>query len=59
MNNVEKLQKAGILPKPHKLTPQDQKVIDSLSHAEINTWITIKEKLDAGSVQDLPTKFFI
>jgi hypothetical protein len=59
LTNVKKLQKAGILAKPHELTPEDEEVIQSLTPAEINAWVRIKEKLDDASVQRQPAKFFI
>jgi hypothetical protein len=57
--NVQKLQKAGILPTPHALTTTDEKVIDSLSPDEVKAWVNIKEKLDKAGVKDQPAKFFI
>jgi hypothetical protein len=59
MTNVQKLQKAGVLPTPHKLTPQDEKVVEALSLTEVNAWVAIKEKLDKGSVHEQHAKFFI
>jgi hypothetical protein len=45
MSNLEKLQAAGLVPKPHKLTPDDVKTIDSLTSDEVEGLIKIKRKL--------------
>ena len=57
--NLERLQKAGILATPHTLTPEDKEVIESLSPAEIDAWVNVKEKLDKAGVREQPAKFFI
>jgi hypothetical protein len=57
--NLEKLQKAGILATPHALTRADKEVIASLSPAEIDAWVNIKEKLDKAGVRQQPANFFI
>lgn len=59
ITNVERLRKGGILAEPHKLTPEDKKVIESLSSTEINAWLSINEKLSYASVQERHAKFFI
>lgn len=58
-NNLEKLQKAGILATPQALTREDQEVIESLTPEEINAWVSIKEKLDKAGVQQQQAKLFI
>jgi len=57
--NLERLQKAGILDTPHALTREDKEVIESLSPAEIDAWVNVKEKLDKAGVLEQPAKFFI
>jgi hypothetical protein len=53
------LREAGILADPDQLTPEDKKVIESLSSAEIYCWVQIKETLDKNSVREQNAKFFI
>ena len=57
--NLAKLQKAGILITPDALTPEDEKVIQSLSPAEIDAWVRIKEKMDKAGFPQQSAKFFI
>jgi predicted transcriptional regulator len=57
--NLEKLQKAGILATPHALTRAEKEVIASLSPAEIDVWVNIKEKLDNAGLRQKPVNFFI
>jgi hypothetical protein len=57
--NVQRLQEAGIIPASHKLTPDDIKVVESLSLDEIAVMVSVKIKLDKGGVQGQAGKFFI
>ena len=57
ITNVKKLQEAGILDTPHKLSPEDEKVIESLSLTEVKVWVNMKKKL--VPVRDPEAKFFI
>jgi hypothetical protein len=59
IDNLRKLQDAGIVGPPASLSDDDKKVIASLSPEEINAWVRIKEKLNDAPIKDLPSKFFI
>jgi len=41
----ERLEGAGIVKKGHKFSPDDEKVIENLTDEEVDSLISIKEKL--------------
>lgn len=45
MTQVEKLQKGGVIATPHQISEQDQAAINGLSDDEVNTLISVKNKL--------------
>jgi hypothetical protein len=44
-NRVEELQKAGLIAKKHNMTENDEKLLNSLTAAEVRTLINVKKKL--------------
>jgi len=45
MKNVEKLQQAGILPTPHKLSDGDVITVNNLDPAEVDALVNVKNDL--------------
>ena len=45
MSNLETLKAAGVVPEYHTLNDEDAAVIDSLSDAEVQSLIGLKQKL--------------
>ena len=45
MSNLETLIAAGVVPEDHTLTDDDSQVIETLSHHEGQTLVSLKEKL--------------
>jgi len=43
--NIEKMQKLGLVAKPHHITEGDQKLINSLSDSEISALVSMRKKL--------------
>jgi hypothetical protein len=51
MSNLSKLMDAGIIAANAAFNPADQATIDSLSDAEVNALISIKQKVPASFLQ--------
>ncbi|HEV2177760.1 MAG TPA: aroma-sacti cluster domain-containing protein [Terriglobia bacterium] len=45
MSQVQKLQQAGLIPDPSKLTDADTAKVNALSDAEVNALISVKQQL--------------
>jgi hypothetical protein len=47
-NNIDRLKDAGILSADAVLSPEDQATLESLTTAEVDSIIAIKDKLGSG-----------
>lgn len=50
--NMEKLTQAGIVGTPHTISDDDQQAIESLSDSEVDTLISVKNKLASPAPSD-------
>ncbi len=50
-SNLEKLKTAGVVPDDHTLTDADTSTIENLSDQEVQSLISLKQKLGADFVQ--------
>ena len=44
-SQVEKLQQAGVIATPHQISPEDVNAINGLNDSEVDTLISVKNKL--------------
>jgi hypothetical protein len=51
MSNLEKLKTAGVVPDNHTLTDADTSTIENLSDQEVQSLISLKQKLGDDFVQ--------
>jgi hypothetical protein len=51
VDNLEKLIAAGVVPKDHTLTHEDQKTIHTLSESEVHSLVNLKQKLGDDFIQ--------
>jgi len=51
MANLDQLTAAGLIPSGTALNPDDEKIINSLTPAEVSALISVKSKLTPGFIQ--------
>jgi hypothetical protein len=51
MTNLEKLTTAGLVPHDHSLSDDDKKTIENLHPHEVETLVSLKEKLGTEFIQ--------
>ena len=56
MSNIKKLQTAGMIAKPHRLTKAHQELVESLSAGEVKSLIGIKKKLGRPFIEKTTVK---